>query len=182
MIKLLLGREIVLKHPLPSQSMLIEMFVYEPDTGILKWRIAIAHRCRVGERAGAPTINGRWGVQIFGHKYNVSQIAWKIMTGEDAEDFVDHRNGDHSDDRWDNLRKATPSQNQFNRKTQTNNTSGMTGVGKDFRGNGWDAYITVNKKRVYVARHVSYEEAVTARINAEKEYYGSYISYERGGE
>jgi len=41
---------------------------------------------------------------------------------------VDHRNLDKGDNRWDNLREATRSQNMANTSLPSTNTSGFKGV------------------------------------------------------
>ena len=61
---------------------------------------------------------------------------------------VDHINGNKLDNRKENLRKCTRSQNFANRKKYTNNTSGYKGVSK--HGNKWQADIQINGKSKYL--------------------------------
>src|ERR1700726_3642325 len=57
-----------------------------------------------------------------------NQLAWFYMTGRWGRATIDHRDGNPANNRWKNLRVATPSQNNANRRRPRNNTSGFKGV------------------------------------------------------
>jgi len=50
------------------------------------------------------------------------------MTGEFPAIHIDHIDGVTSNNKWSNLRQATPSQNAQNRRLYKNNTSGHKGI------------------------------------------------------
>jgi hypothetical protein len=82
--------------------------------------------------------------------------------------YVDHSSGDTLDNRVSNLRSATPSQNQFNKRKQaTHNgkptTSLHKGVSLDKRLNLWYARIRTNGK----TKHLGYFES---ELDAAKAY------------
>ena len=52
-----------------------------------------------------------------------------------------------------------------------NNTSGCKGVGWDKKRQCWQAYIQVNKKHMNLGRYRKFEDAVAARLAAEKKYF-----------
>lgn len=81
------------------------------------------------------------------------------MTGEWPKEQIDHANRDRLDDRWNNLREATWSDNMANRKLQGNNTSGFKGVSWDKVTNKWD----VRVNRFHIGYYDSLEEAVAVR-------------------
>ena len=60
---------------------------------------------------------------------------------------------------------------KINQGTQRNNTSGHKGVSWDEKSNKWQAYITVNKKRIHLGRFPNKEDAVEARKLAEQQYH-----------
>jgi hypothetical protein len=93
------------------------------------------------------------------------------LAPEDGE--VDHRNGNGLDNRRDNLRVATQSQNAKNRRVSSINKSGVSGV---FWHNGkqrWIARIQVDRKRIERAFHKK-EDAINARHDAAKKHFGDF--------
>ena len=92
--------------------------------------------------------------------------------------IVDHNNGNTLDNRKNNLRIATRSENQRNCKTQQNCQSGRKGVRKHKLCNKWQARITVNNKEKYLGLYNTFEEACNAREKAENKYFGDFKSYE----
>lgn len=80
--------------------------------------------------------------------------------------FVDHKNWDKSNNRKENLRVATKSQNNTNIKRKTNNTSGYPGVTKT-KNNHYVSRISSCGKRYYLGTYKNFEDAVVARRNAE---------------
>jgi hypothetical protein len=61
--------------------------------------------------------------------------------------YIDHINGDKTDNRIENLRTATSEQNGQNAPVNKRNTSGIKGVTLDKRVNHWAARIRYNGKR-----------------------------------
>ncbi len=72
---------------------------------------------------------------------------------------VDHINQNRLDNRRENLRFATRSQNQANKGRQANNTSGYKGV--SFRAGKWEARIRVAGGRLQLGR---FDDPVTAAL------------------
>lgn len=88
------------------------------------------------------------------------------------------KNYDHIDrntlnNRKYNLRPATVQENARNRSTRSDNTSGFIGVYKAGESN-WKAIISYNKKLIYLGYFDNKEDAIIARLKAEKEYYGEF--------
>ena len=70
-----------------------------------------------------------------------------------------------------NVRWATKSEQQRNQRTYSNNVSGQAGVIWDKPRKKWKSYITVNNKIINIGRFDKVEDAITARLEAEKEYW-----------
>ena len=91
---------------------------------------------------------------------------------------VDHINQIKSDNCVSNLRWVTNAENQRNITTlRTSNTSGCVGVtSKKYQGKhySWCVRINVDNKRIAVGHFKEYDEAVKARREAEKKYFGDY--------
>jgi hypothetical protein len=93
--------------------------------------------------------------------------------------YVDHVNGDTLDNRRANIRMATHSENQYNRGTQANNTSGYKGVAlsvdnRPGRRNRWVAQIKANGKSVYIGSFATAEAAYAAYCEAAMQYHGEF--------
>lgn len=91
-----------------------------------------------------------------------------ILDIKDGNIYVDHINHNVTDNRKVNLRKVTPSQNNMNRK----NDSRITGVRKN--ANKWRAYIGLNNQDINLGTYDTKEDAIKARLEAEKKYFGEY--------
>lgn len=86
----------------------------------------------------------------------------------------DHKNRNPLDNRKENLRYATQHENTMNKSIQTNNTSGIIGVGWVKKLQKWRARITYNGESIYLGVFDNKEDAIKARLNAEKEYFGEF--------
>lgn len=86
---------------------------------------------------------------------------------------VDHKNGNTLDNRKENLRVCTNSENARNQKTPQNNTSGYKGVSIT-RDGSWQAQIRLNRKIIYLGRYKTKEDAYIAYCDASKKYHGEF--------
>lgn len=92
-----------------------------------------------------------------------------------SEEFVvDHIYGNRNDNRKAFLRLATRTQNNQNKRLRSDNTSGVTGVNYHKKRNSWVARIRVNKQEIRLGYFATFESAVRARLQAEKEYFGEF--------
>ena len=94
---------------------------------------------------------------------------------------VDHLGGENTrhDNRRYNLRVATSVENAQNRKRDTRNKSGTTGVCK--KGKRWVAYISIDGKQITLGSFVNIEDAIKTRKEAESKYYKEW-SYDNSQE
>ena len=90
---------------------------------------------------------------------------------------IDHRSGNGLDNRRQNLRPATHSENCFNikKKGRTRDrqpTSKYAGV--KLQRNSWIATITKDRKSIYLGSYPTEEQAYLARLAAENKYYPNF--------
>lgn len=156
----------LVSHPLPSAERLREMFIYNPETGLLS-RPSAPHR-QVGTLS-----TGYWTVRAGCKRIRKAhRIIWKMMTGDDPVELIDHVNGDASDNRWVNIREATNSANMANRRKCV---GGLTkGVAKVTRSATWQARIAVDRKAIYLGTFATEQEAHAAYLKAAKHYFGEF--------
>ena len=88
------------------------------------------------------------------------------MTGH-WPDPIDHESGDGTDNRWCNLQSVTCQENGCNKRTPSNNTSGVTGVSLKKSTGRWQSSIKVNQVQFYLGSFIDFFEAVCARKSAE---------------
>ena len=86
---------------------------------------------------------------------------------------IDHINQDKLDNRRENLRLATPTQNNCNRGLRRNNTTGVKGVSIHSNGRYY-AYVAIGGKRVYNAYFGTLEEAAAGVKEARKRIQGEF--------
>ena len=158
--------------PLPSAEYLHTLFRYDPDLGILSWkdrpsttRANKIHNARdAGNPVGAVDTWGHRQVRVEGKLRAAHRIIWKMMTGEDAKQQIDHINGHCDDNRWINLREATALQNAWNKPMRSTNTSGHECISplntKRATSKKWRVTIGVNGKRLFVGDFYTKSEAI----------------------
>lgn len=147
---------------------------YDPITGRFHWLQRVSQRSKAGDEAGYDTVFGYRGFRIKGKQYRAHRLAWLLAHGELPSSEIDHINGDRKDNRLCNLRLATRQQQQFNRKTPKNNTSGAKGVCWDRIAKKWRALITRNGRNHFLGHFVQIEDAKAAYENAAARLFGEF--------
>jgi hypothetical protein len=163
----------MIRNNYPSYERLHELFVYDESSGVVSWKIN--HYCiRVGDIVGYLNTDGHRQVCIDNVFYSVSVIIWIMQTGEFPIDEIDHINRHPDDNRWENLRICTRSQQCQNRSIFCNNSSGVTGVSWNKMCCKWQSYINLNGKRTNLGLYSSKIDAIEARKQAEIKYFGEF--------
>ena len=139
-------------------------FLYEKDTGKL-FRICENVKQEVG-------IKNAYGYLQFWYNkklYLVHRFVWFLTYGEFAKE-IDHKDRDRLNNRIDNLRECTRSQNQSNRVYK--NASGFRGVHANK--NKWAARISYNGKWLHIGTFATKEAAAAAYNAKAKELVGEF--------
>lgn len=149
-----------------------ELLKYDQETGVLTWRVARG-RMPAGAVAGSPNKDGYLVVQINGSRHLAHRIAVAIQEGDaDPDVEIDHKNGVTADNRWENLRKLAPIHNMQNQtKISKRNTSGVRGVRFRQDKGRFLAFISVRSTSKHLGYHDTIEEAMAARLVAERLYH-----------
>jgi hypothetical protein len=91
-----------------------------------------------------------------------------------SKTVIDHIDRNPTNNRKSNLRITTQGKNCINKGTQSNNTSGYTGVSWNEHLHKWTAYIGYNNKTHILGYYELKQDAIQAREKAEKIYFGEY--------
>lgn len=151
-----------------------EVAIYDPVTGIFRWKIRLTNRVKIGDIAGSVTSKGYFRIRVDGHLYLAHRLAWLYMTGEWPEHEVDHDNLTKADNRWENLRAATRPQNMANTTLRTDNTSGFKGVWWHKQNKRWIAEIRTKGGRYHLGCFDNAEAAHAAYAAAAQEHFGEF--------
>jgi HNH endonuclease len=176
-----MGRRSDIK-PLASLERLNELLSYDDQTGVLTWKILpatsrsnICHNNKCGGKV-AGTIGAKGYIMIgIGKVYYLAhRIIWKLMTGCDPIDIVDHEDTDRGNNRWGNLREASNGPNIQNSRIRKDNKSGIKGVHWDKHHNAWKATLSVEGKQIQLGRYKRLEDAAEVRRRAAERLHGEF--------
>jgi hypothetical protein len=147
-----------------------EILNYNHETGVFTWKIRPAQNVQIGDKAGCKWGDrGYWRVKIDSKAYSYHRLVWLYMTGAWPLGEIDHKNGEKTDNRFENLRDVTSSVNQQNRRApQRNNVVGLLGVYWESRRSKWISRIMVNGKKRFVGYFDCPQDAHVAYIKAKR--------------
>jgi hypothetical protein len=152
-----------------------DVFTYKD--GELFWKVSPSRKVRVGDKAGSMgkdyyRVGYKGKTSIFVHK-----IIWEMHNGKVPNGMqVDHINQNKLDNRLENLRLATPAQNNHN-SSRSGGNSGYKGVYKaGWKEGKWFAKLTIGGKQRYFGTHDSEESAAEAVNKAYRDLHGPYAN------
>lgn len=100
----------------------------------------------------------------------------RVILGLENDTEGDHADGDGLNNRRDNLRPATHTENGFNGRRRRDNTSGFRGVSRDDRKGLWRARIRVARKLIHLGWFSDPLEAAAAYADASVKYHGAFAN------
>ena len=164
---------------LVSVERLHECFSYEPDTGLLRYRIVRGvgrnlDRIVVGAVAGYIKDGSYPRIVVDGCYLRLHRVAWAMHYGQWPEGEIDHVNGVQTDNRIANLRASSRAENQHNMGLRATNTSGYRGVVWHPQTEKWRTRITVHGIVRHIGLFYSAEEASAAYEAAAKRLHGEF--------
>lgn len=180
------------KKPLPTPEQLRQLLRYEPETGRLFWRErtpdlfnggkhSAEHSCaiwnaRYAGREAFTAVDARGYVigAVFDQSLSGHRVAWALHTGEWPAGSIDHKNGQRTDNRADNLRDADIYGNNRNVASAKGSSSQYLGVCLDKRRGRWRAVIKVNRRQIYLGVFDAENDAAHAYDAAAKIHHGEY--------
>lgn len=144
--------------------------------GNLYWRVQKG-RSKIGDKLGCKQKNTRRSnifyvfTRIDQVNYRLHRLIWLWHYGY-LPAYVDHINGDGSDNRIENLRACSQVENSRNAKLSKANTSGYKNVSK--QKNKWLVQLNLNGKNQRVGLFVDIELAALVAQEARNKYFGDF--------
>jgi hypothetical protein len=147
------------------------------DNGNLIW-IGKPSKRKKGQILGTLGNHGYLVTYFDGKLELVHRIIFALHYGyfPKKPNLVDHKDGNRLNNKIENLRESTYSQNLCNKVTY-NNTSSFKGVYWNELNKNWRVRISVNKKAYNIGSFGDFEEAKIACIDARKKLHGEYAKH-----
>lgn len=164
-----------------------DYFAYNAETGELShkprpremfacnWAFLVWNKRFANKRAESMN-NGYLAIRVYKKQYRANRVVYEMFNGPIPKGMVvDHIDRNPLNNKIENLRLATHSQNQMNRRrTRPDNKLGATGVIRTRRGKPYQAHITINSRSINLGRFGSLEEAVAVRDAAARAHHGEF--------
>lgn len=170
----------------PTVEELRKVLDYEPETGLLRWKRRPLEMFKTprswklwnAKHAGKIAFTAIIGGYLVGtfkkHIERAHVIGWVIFHGRWPEDQLDHINRCRTDNRLENLREATQSQNMFNRQANKTNPTGLKGVHFCKRNGKFSAAIRKDNEQHWLGYHNTAEAAHAAYAEACNRLHGEF--------
>ena len=159
--------------PSLTQADVKELFDYRD--GVLFWKIKPAKCIQIGDIAGGT--NGKrqpyYRVRVKKERYFVHKIVYLFHYGYMPE-FVDHIDRNIQNNKIENLRPVTQSQNQMNRDVLSNSKTGIKNVFWHKNRKKWMVSISVNKLRKTIGYFKDIELAELVALESANKYHQQY--------
>ena len=174
-----MNNQVMKVRPLPPKERLHERFTYSFVEGVLYWR-HYPKRKLAGSKASSRMYCHIKFDQVM---YQRHRLIWAYFYGDPGPYIVDHINKTRNDDRIENLRLATISENRWNSKMYRTNISGFKGVyavpnkrsaSAPVR---WRADIYVHRRRICLGTYSTKEEAAAAYAEAANRLHGEFVGH-----
>ena len=153
-----------------TQSKLKEICEYTND-GLLLRTVRINGRGKpIGSKLGSTDGKGYLSVQINNKQYKVHRLVWLYHYGSFPKNNIDHINGNRSDNRIENLRDVSYSDNSKNMTLDKRSKTGVTGVLESRSVGKYEVSIGVDGSLIHLGTFGNIEAAIEARKEAEIKY------------
>lgn len=173
-------REKFISEEVLTYDRLKELIDYDPETGVITSKYSTSKMdkgCQMGSfeayGSGNTHVKGtrhRVRITLMGRSYSAHRLVWFWMTGDWPDGVIDHIDGDPWNNKWDNLRDVTGSENSKNIGLSRKNKSGVLGVYWDKRIDMWCSQIGLNGRNKNLGTFHNFDDAVKVRKEAEKKY------------
>jgi len=138
--------------------------LFDYSNGNLIWKVNKG-RSKKGTIAGSRDTKGYMQLKLNQKVYRLHRLIW-LWHGKELPEQIDHIDRNPLNNKIENLRAATPSENQWNTDRACN------GVGFHKASNKWRARIKINNKEIYLGVFSDIEQARQVREEAARRRWG----------
>ena len=158
-----------------SFNQVLIQYFFDYKNGSLHWKVSPKIGVNIGDKAGFIETRGYRVIKFMGKKYKEHKLIFLYHHGYMPK-ILDHINNDRADNRIENLREVTRSQNNQNANMRKDNTSGVKGVSYEKRTKKWIAQLQYNKKTI-VKKYDTFEEAKSSIYNLRQLYHKEFSNH-----
>lgn len=167
-----------------------EALDFDARTGVFTWKKVrprhhfnsdkayLTHQSRDGGNvAGTISSDGYVLIGLNGNKYLANRLAYAVHNNIEISDLprqIDHKDRNTQNNRPQNLRPATHSENICNTGIAKNNTSGFKGVSFKKQTGRWMAKIKIHGKQIHLGYFDTALEASLVRNKAAEKLHGEF--------
>lgn len=119
---------------------------------------------------------GYYTITINKKTYAAHRIAYLLMNKKFPDYNIDHIDNNGLNNKWENLREATPKENGRNKKKYGCNTSGYKGVTWHENRKKWVSQATLDGKTHYLGGYNTAEDAYDAYLTFIKKNHGDFYN------
>jgi hypothetical protein len=156
-----------------TQEILKERFEYRD--GELYWKIKTSN-IKIGDMVGHKQSTGYIRASVKGKFYLSHRLIFLMFHGY-LPKFIDHIDNNPSNNKIENLREATKSQNGCNQKISVANTSGVKGIIWFKRNKKWGVQLNINGKNKYFGLYHNIEVAKFIAETMRYKYHGAFANH-----
>jgi len=147
-----------------------ELFSYDPATGVLTRR-------DLGRVVGSLRSDGYLSATVKYRSLLVHRIVFACYHGRWPNGRLDHKNEIKSDNKIENLREATNSQNVCNCGKRKTNTSGVKGVHFYKPTGKWMAQLQIDGRKIFVGYFTEISDAKSTLEQKRAEMHGEFANH-----
>lgn len=150
-----------------SHNLVKSLFDYKD--GHLYWK-------KNNKLAGSLKPTGYIVIEVNEKNIMAHRLVW-LYHHETLNGFVDHIDGNKSNNKIENLRIATKAQNCWNKKIYPTNKVGIKGIRKRSDTNKYEVRISVNNKRLVLGSYDDLELAELVMIEARDKHHKEFANH-----
>jgi len=146
---------------------------FEYMDGKLYWKTPRGRKIKVGDRAGHLQQSGYWAINIDKKLYKEHRVVFLMHHGY-LPKYIDHIDGDKLNNKVENLRPCTNSENAMNQKISSRNSLGVKNVSFHKPLKKYKVQIQLDGKDIHIGYFDDLKVAELEAKNARQKYFGNF--------